>query len=272
MNKMILLMTRVFLRLTFRNRISRALISRIKNYIVRHSYKYCFDNLATNNNLEVILSKDFLRAYDRAIAAVGSDLKIPLRVHQAIWCAQYALGIEGDFVEIGTGKGFTFSAIMEYFTKNSLLRVKNKKVYLFDTFLPVKPDFITGKQLEKSAVSMPTAYSDDVNSVRLNFSEWDNVLIIEGELPNSAEDFLKTVPRISFLHVDLNHFKPEISSLEKFWPYLSYGAVVLLDDYANPGRQQQKSAHEAFFSNHGLSILTLASGQGLVIVNTQLVS
>jgi hypothetical protein len=187
-----------------------------ENCVVRRSYKYCFDNLATNNNLDVLISEDFLCAYDRAIVKVGSDLKIPLRVHQTIWCAQYALGIGGDFVEIGTGEGFTFSAIMEYLTKNSLLNVKNKKVYLFDSFLPVKSDFATRNQLVKSAVSMPTAYSDDSNSVRLNFSEWDNVHIIEGELPNSAEDFVKTVPKISFLHIDLIHFKPEISTLESF--------------------------------------------------------
>ena len=262
-------MYRKLLSLLINNGISRALIKRVKDYVIGHTYLYCFDNLATNNNLDVIRSAGFLRAYDRAIVAAGMDLKIPLRVHQAIWCAEYAQGIEGDFVEIGTGKGFTFSAIMEFLTERSPLQLRKKNVYLFDSFLPTKPDLVTGKQLLKSGASMSAAYSDDVDSVRRNFLEWENVQIIEGELPNSAEHFLKTEPRISFFHVDLNHFKPEISTLEKFWPYLSQGAVVLIDDYANPGRQAQKAAHEAFFSNHGLSILTLASGQGIVIVNNK---
>jgi predicted O-methyltransferase YrrM len=132
--------------------------------------------------------------------------------------------------------------------------------------MPVKPDPLTGKQVINGSYQIATAYSDDVEAVRGNFSEWSKVEIIQGELPGSALKYLANGPSIAFLHVDLNHKTAEISTLEAMWPRLSPGAIILLDDYANKGRDEQWHAHQRFFQNRNLCILTLASGQGLVVV------
>jgi hypothetical protein len=244
-----------------------SILKKINEYVLSRYYNYCFDNMATNQNMTAILTDQFQRAYQRGVLAAGKDLKIPLRVHQAIWCAQNALNVEGDFVELGTGRGFIFSAIMEYLVLEH--KKIDKKIYLFDTFLPVKPDPVSGKQIVGKSYNMANAYSDDVESVKTNFSQWSNVNVIQGELPRIAEDYLNLNPKISFLHVDLNHFKAEIETLKKMWPYLVVGSIILLDDYANKGREEQWHAHQAFFQTHGLPILTLASGQGLVIVSSK---
>ena len=247
--------------------LSVSIRKKIDEYVLSRHYNYRFDNMATSQNMTAILVDKFQRAYQRGILAARKDLGIPLRVHQAIWCAENALNVEGDFVELGTGKGFIFSAIMEYLTLEH--KIIDKKVYLFDTFLPVKPDPVSGKQIVGESYNTANAYSDDVESVKMNFSQWCNVNVIQGELPEIAQDYLNLNPKISFLHVDLNHFKAEIETLKKMWPYLVVGSIILLDDYANKGREEQWHAHQAFFQTHGLPILTLASGQGLVIVSSK---
>ena len=48
---------------------------------------------------------------------------------------------------------------------------------------------------------------------------------------------------------------------------MSVGAVILIDDYWNLDREARYMARNEFFAKKRLSVLTLASGQGLVIVN-----
>ena len=49
------------------------------------------------------------------------------------------------------------------------------------------------------------------------------------------------------------------------WNRLVPGAPVLLDDYAYSGYEWQKVGMDAFATEHGLSILSLPTGQGLLI-------
>lgn len=242
----------------------RNLILRFKSKLKRLlglDYHYIYDGLKTKNNTSFIKDESFIRSYERALkASNGADYKIPMRVHQAIWCAHAALGIEGDFIELGTGKGFIFSAILESIPDKMM---KGKSIYLVDTFLPYKTDIATGEQHPNQPKSI--VYSDGVEQVSRNFSEWENIIICKGKAPEVLEKIIDNNPSIAFIHVDLNYSLAEIDSLDYLWEYISPFAIILLDDYANPGREEQYESHNSFFASKGLKILTLASGQGLVI-------
>ena len=232
---------------------------------IRRKFVFVQDQMATNQNINALYEKNFNFAYERGIESAGKDLRIRFRTHQAIWCAMLAVHIDGDFVELGTGKGFTFSAILKYlefFNSES-----KKRIFLFDTFLPVKPDQKSGKQILSEKYQVATAYADGIEAVQRNFAEWPNVSLIEGVLPDSASEYICEASKIAFLHVDLNHYLAEIACLKLFFPLLSDGAVILLDDYANVGRERQWQAFSEFFNEKGLHILTTASGQGIVINN-----
>ena len=54
------------------------------------------------------------------------------RVHQAIWCSLLSKTIEGNIIELGTGKGFIF--LIYNFIGDDL---KEKNIYLCDTFLHI---------------------------------------------------------------------------------------------------------------------------------------
>lgn len=234
---------------------------RIINKILEYfkSYKYNFDNLKTNNNFYFLEDTKFLNTYKNTRAKLDFDPNIPLRVHQAIWCAFNANNIDGDIVELGTGKGFLFYNIMCNY--GDLL--KGKKIYLCDTFLSYKTDMLTGKQVPENGVSK--IYAQSYDQVKNSFAKWGNIQLLEGLLPNSLKESNIKIEAISFLHVDLNFYKAEIECLEYLWDKISVGGLVLLDDFGNPGREAQMRAHLNFFTSKDQIILSLACGQGLII-------
>ena len=61
--------------------------------------------MATSHNLHFLSDSRFEAATRRAVRAEGFDYGIPLRSHQAIWCADKAmkLPVNSTFIELGTG-------------------------------------------------------------------------------------------------------------------------------------------------------------------------
>lgn len=67
---------------------------------------------------------------------------------------------------------------------------------------------------------------------------------------------------MAYLHIDMNCAPPEVAALRFFWPRLTPGAFVLLDDYANRGRDEQRRAMDEVAAEFGVKICTLPTGQG----------
>jgi hypothetical protein len=154
---------------------------------------------------------------------------------------------------------------MEYLDWDSLGRT----FYLLDTFSGLDERFLT--QAEKEAGIMERneelirsgTYGLDIEQVRANFSQWKNVRIIQGSIPETLDQV--DSHRISFLHLDLNCSRPEVEAAGFLWGRLVPGAVVLLDDYAYHGYRSQKLAMDDFARSRGVEILSLPTGQGLMV-------
>ncbi len=93
-------------------------------------YPHHFDWMATRHNDGFRHDPRFRKAYDRAVLASGWDYGLPYRVHQVLWCSRQAQKVDGDFVELGTGRGFMMSAVLADFPGwNS----GSRTLHLFDT-------------------------------------------------------------------------------------------------------------------------------------------
>jgi hypothetical protein len=90
------------------------------------------------------------------------------------------------------------------------------------------------------------------------------VKLIRGAVPQT----LSQVPssQVAFLSIDMNCAEPEVAALEYFWPRLVPGAPVILDDYAfaEPYRRQ-KDAIDGWAKQQAVPVLTLPTGQGLIL-------
>jgi hypothetical protein len=68
----------------------------------------------------------------------------------------------------------------------------------------------------------------------------------------------------------MNCSPPEVAAAHFFWDRLVPGAFVLLDDYAYHGYRSQKVAMDDFASEKRHNILSLPTGQGLLIKSARI--
>ena len=201
----------------------------------------------------------FLEAYAKGIDLLAYDLKSYYRIHQAIWATSVALENEGDWVELGTGRGFTMSATLKYHQKK--WNKSSKNLWLVDTFSPHEINYDTGTQTESGKKSV--MYCDDLQKLEDHFKEFNNVHFLQGLIPNCLDQL--NVEKISFLHIDLNAAKPEVEGLTLLWDRLTKGGILLLDDYGFPNRRDQHDAMNSFASSRSFEIFQMPTGQGLAI-------
>jgi Methyltransferase domain len=213
---------------------------------------YAEDGLWTHHGHTFTEDERFSKAYRRAVEGGGFDYGIRWRVHTVLWAAEHGAALDGAFVECGTGRGFMASAICDY------LGWTQRPFYLYDTFLPVVPDKY-GNQTANGTAS--PVYAEGPESVAENFAEWPGVKLIVGKIPGTLLD---TEP-IAFLHVDLNHAAAEEAAVRHFWPKLIPGAPMIFDDYGFQGYEAQRAAADRLGRELGFRVLTLPTGQGLVL-------
>lgn len=226
---------------------------------------YDWDGLTSIHNHDFTVDPAFVKAYQRAVKSAGWEINIQWRIHVALWAARAASMFDGDFIECGVNTGIISSAIMEYLDWNSL----NKKFYLFDTFAGIDPRYVTeeekkqGKLEYNKTIMESGGYATDVEVVKKNFLQWNNVQIVQGAVPETLNQV--NIEKIAFVHLDMNCAIPEYEAIKHFWPRMVPGALLLLDDYAFYGYESQKKAMDRFAAEVNISILSLPTGQGLAI-------
>ncbi|MBK6381302.1 MAG: class I SAM-dependent methyltransferase [Chitinophagaceae bacterium] len=237
------------------------IVRRIKRAILPSKYKitYELDGLTTVHNNGFMLEPDFIQA-EQAGADTGSWSNIHWRVHTNLWAASHCKNIEGDFVECGTNKGGFAKAICEYLDFRNI----NKTFYLLDTFEGLDVSLLT--ESEKAAGKkefFKDAYTDCYEQVKNTFANVPNVTLIKGSVPGT----LAQVPseKIAYLSVDMNNLVPEIAAMDYFCDKLSIGGMVVLDDYAYVTYNLQYEAHNKWAKAKGVKILSLPTGQGLIV-------
>lgn len=219
---------------------------------------YHEDGLATEHNCDFLQEPRFQQAYTLG-RATGSwrGRELRWRVHVACWAAAHAAHLPGDFVECGVYRGGLARAIIDYTHFQSL----EKRFYLFDTYEGIPEKAISEE--ERRLGRRPDEYKPCYEAVLETFAPFPNVAVVRGVVP----EVLHTVPieRVAFLSLDMNVYQPEVAAAEFFWPKMSSGGIILLDDYGFRAYTPQKQAMDAFAKRHGVEILSLPTGQGLLL-------
>jgi len=135
------------------------------------------------------------------------------------------------------------------------------QVFLFDTFSSASMNYETGYQ--EDCLGESPVYAESFEATQSHFEKWSRVQLVQGLLPSALDGV--DVGSIGFLHIDLNSHVVEADCLRRLWSNLKSGAIVLLDDYAHVNAEKQYDAMNECASDLGVSILTLATGQGILI-------
>ena len=228
-------------------------------YSVLTKIQYNADGIITIHTTNFKTKKDFINAYDTTRLSTGLTEDIKWRTHTALWVAEQSSKLEGDFVECGVNKGFLSKAIVTYLDFNKL----NKTFYLLDTFEGVELKQFTEKEL-KTGNPQQWKYGNTFEFIKESFKDYNKVKIIKGVIPDTLNKV--DSKQIAYLSIDMNCAYPEIKTIEFFWSKMVKGGMILLDDYAyDINSLEQCYAFNEFANKHNIKILTLATGQGLII-------
>jgi O-methyltransferase len=189
----------------------------------------------------------------------NDDIHIEWRIHVCCWAGWHAVKLPGDFVECGTNTGIMSLAVCKYLDFNAI----EKKFYLFDTFKGIPVDQISEEEAQRGRALENAYYFDCFEIAKTNFSPFPGARLIKGRVPESLGTV--DIQRVCYLMLDMNIAKPEVAALDFFWDKLVPGAVVLMDDYGWLAYGAQKKALDGFVEKRGSKILTLPTGQGLLI-------
>ncbi len=183
------------------------------------------------------------------------DLHIEWRIHVALWAAHHAKSLPGDFVECGVNTGTVSTAICDYIDFNAT----NKSFYLFDTFCGIPDGQMNMAEKKQSHFDYPECYEQ----AKKNFAPFPRAHLIRGMVPESLDQV--SIDRVCYLHIDMNIAYPEVAAIRYFWDKLVTGAIVVLDDYAFRHQEEQYLALNSFAASVQAEILTLPTGQGLMV-------
>lgn len=217
-------------------------------------------------NLSWLADPMFVKSYACGINSghqwgkdASAALHVEWRVHIALWAASHALRIQGDFVECGVNTGILSLAICDHLR----FEESGRMMYLFDTFAGTPESMMSEKEKEKRRLENQMYYPECFDLARKNFAPYPNVRLIRGEVPTSLSEV--SIDRVAYLSIDMNVAKAERAAIEHFWPKLSSGAIVVLDDYGWRGFEEQQQTMDEFARRNGVSIASLPTGQGLLI-------
>ncbi len=225
--------------------------------------KYSADGLHTFHNCDFINHPKFQQAYQFGLINARPGISLEWRVHVALWAATQCLPLDGDYIECGVHTGILSGAIMtwlDFETKS------HKKYYLLDTFEGIPVEQISRAEYASGVGNMNQKYclgDKTYLDVREKFSKWSNCKIIRGKVPDTLNQVEST--SFAYVSIDMNVTAAEIAAAEYFWPKMVPGAIMLLDDYGWESHIQQKIAFDEFALRHGIHILSLPTGQAILM-------
>ena len=216
---------------------------------------YAEDGLWTYHGHNFVEDPRFVAAYRRAVRATGADYCVRWRAHTILWAAQRAAGLDGAFVECGTGRGFMAVGDGRQYLSGERPPVLRRPPAL----LPLRhlPAHIPRRAGRAVTVWTRPSRSDAAgppDPVARNFAEWPGVQLVVGKVPDTRCSIGRRV-----LHVDFNHPAAEGCStlgpsrsctsisttpsgrpasaaeeqrprVRHFWPRLTPGAPMIFDE------------------------------------------
>ena len=142
--------------------------------------------------------------------------------------------IGGSIVECGVFKG---SSISRFAMFRKLLNIEEKKIIGFDTFSSFpETNFELDKVLRTNFINTAGKESISVEQLLavLEKKKCDkNIELIEGDIVQTVPKYIEKNRdlKISLINIDVDLFEPTEVILKHFYPRLSFGGIMILDDY-----------------------------------------
>ena len=191
------------------------------------------ENKIWNNYNNLLLSDDISRL--RKIIARYELFKKTLKV-------------PGDIIECGVFKGVSFLfwiKCLKIFSPNT-----NKKVVGFDMFTGFPKNLNKTEKLSASRYIKKSDFKgidpkNLVSQAKKIINE-KNFELVEGNIVSTAKKYVKKNYgfKISLLHLDLDTYSGTKAALKYFFPKISRGGIIILDEYGSRGWGETQAVDE----------------------------
>lgn len=144
-----------------------------------------------------------------------------------------SLNVKGSIIECGVFRGNSLNRLLLF--RDMLIGLPTKKVFGFDVFgkFPKQLNKKDNRFAKKHNKIAGSGIDEKILNQNLKKKGFKNFQLIKGNVEKTLNNFLNKNKKlkISFLHLDLDVYAPTYYALDKLYKKVSYGGIVLLDDY-----------------------------------------
>ncbi len=160
--------------------------------------------------------------------------------------------IAGDLAECGVFEGASAYQLCRFASEHG------RRVHLFDSF-----QGLSVPKENDGAYWTEGGLSASEEKVRANLKEFHCFETFPGWIPKA---FTKVADRrYAFVHIDVDLEQPTFDSIAFFYPRVSRGGVMLLDDHGYDTCPGARKAALDFMADKPEPVIDLSTGQGLII-------
>jgi len=164
-----------------------------------------------------------------------------------------SMNVPGDIVECGVFKGvgmMYWRKLIEIFAPGS-----NRSIIGFDTYEGYSNTCCDFEQKEKEKFMAEANYKNtnvvELKEFFISNNLGERIDFIVGDIIETSSQYVKNNPgfRIALLHLDFDTYEGTKAALDAFFPVVSRGGVIVLDEYAIRG-WGESDAVDVFFADY----------------------
>jgi O-methyltransferase len=191
------------------------------------------------------------------------------RMYNTVQFLKHTMDVEGDVAECGAFRGLSSFLFCNYI-RLVIPEFKGEGYHIFDSFQglsePKAEDVISSSKYGQPGTYHEGrgAFSGTLEVVKQTLKDYPAIEYHAGWIPES----LVGIPdrQYSFVHLDLDLYEPIKGAIEYFYPRMSRGGVIVIDEYAVPRWPGAKRAVDEFCTKHDLiAPISLTTGNGALI-------
>jgi O-methyltransferase len=194
----------------------------------------------------------------KTVQKAGGSIVSADRYYMLYQFARMSVNRGGDFAECGVYRGGTAHLISLLISKSGIC----KPFHLFDTF-----SGMPGTSIPSRDYHTPGDFSDtSLEAVKTRLNKFTLFCkFYPGFIPDTFSR-IQDDQQFSFVHIDVDIYQSVLDCCNWFWPRMSSGGVIVIDDYGfYPYRHAAKAAVDEFFSSEPEEPISLPTGQAFVI-------
>lgn len=185
----------------------------------------------------------------------------PERLWNLSCYARHALGLTGDWIECGVFLGLS-ALTWAQIRAESDPQWLGRGLVLVDSFEGLSPAVAQDGE-RANVLARAKAFRVDVEHVKRPFSPWPEIEWRRGWIPPVLDGL--TGRQWSLVHLDVDLFEPIRDCLERLYPNLVPGGVIINDDYDSEHFPGARLAWDEFFLKTGKDFVRLPSGQAVYL-------